>query len=196
MIVTIHQPAFFPWWPFFLKMQSADIFVLLRHCQFEKNGFQNRFQYGGNWMTMSTEKGLDPIIQKKYINPQEDWTKIKKKVGREILSKFDEDISTSLWETNYNIIKRVCKIMNIQTKIVLDDPTSLKSTERLVDICKNLSATKYVSGPSGQSYLDTAQFEKAGIEVVYHDVESIEKVHTIDKIEKQANVTQAAMGLL
>jgi hypothetical protein len=32
-----------PWYPFFEKMQQADVFILLGHCQFEKNGFQNRF---------------------------------------------------------------------------------------------------------------------------------------------------------
>ena len=43
MTITIHQPNFMPWYPFFEKIQQADIFVLLGHCQFEKNGFQNRF---------------------------------------------------------------------------------------------------------------------------------------------------------
>lgn len=183
MIVTIHQPAFFPWWPFFLKMQEADVFVLLRHCQFEKNGFQNRFQYNGKWMTMSTARGLEPIVDKVYLDPWNDWKKIKQKIGNyDFLSEFDQDVSESLWETNYKFIKRVCSMLDIKTKIVLDGPTDLKSTERLVDICKKQSAKCYVSGPSGAHYLDTSLFEREGIEIVYHQIEDANKVHTINKL--------------
>ena len=37
MILAIHQPNFFPWWPYFEKIEQADMFVFLTHCQFEKN---------------------------------------------------------------------------------------------------------------------------------------------------------------
>ena len=69
MIVTIHQPNFIPWYPFFQKMEQADLFILLGHCQFEKNGFQNRFQLENTWNTLSVKKGKEPIVEKEYINP-------------------------------------------------------------------------------------------------------------------------------
>ena len=69
MILTIHQPNFMPWYPFFQKMEQADIFVLLGNCQFEKNGFQNRFQMQGLWNTLSVKKGTHSIIEKQYVNP-------------------------------------------------------------------------------------------------------------------------------
>ena len=40
MRVAIHQPNFFPWYPYFEKILRADIFVILQNCQFEKNNFQ------------------------------------------------------------------------------------------------------------------------------------------------------------
>ena len=80
MIVTIHQPNFVPWYPFFQKMEQADLFILLGHCQFEKNGFQNRFQLENTWNTFSVKKGKEPIIEKQYINPEHDWMKIKKRL--------------------------------------------------------------------------------------------------------------------
>ena len=59
MKIAIHQPNFMPWYPFFQKVESADIFVILSNCQFEKNNFQNRFNIDDRWYTMSTNKGLE-----------------------------------------------------------------------------------------------------------------------------------------
>jgi len=109
-ILSIHQPAFFPWYPFFQKINNSDTFVFLTHCQFEKNGYQNRFDIDRKWYTMSTKRGLIPINQKHYINPENDWIFIKKKLSSkynlELLSQFDDCFSSSLSETNINIIKK------------------------------------------------------------------------------------------
>ena len=70
MIITIHQPNFFPYYPFFQKMEEADIFVILTYCQFEKNNFQNRYNKDSKWYVMCVNKGLDPIYTKTYLNPE------------------------------------------------------------------------------------------------------------------------------
>ena len=80
MIVTIHQPNFVPWYPYFQKIQQADVFVLLGHCQFEKNGYQNRFYLKDKWNTLSVKKGLDPILEKYYVDPLKDWNTIKNRL--------------------------------------------------------------------------------------------------------------------
>ena len=102
MIITIHQPNFFPYYPFFQKMKDSDIFVILKHCQFEKNNFQNRFNIGDKWHTLSTNRGLEPIINKKYVNHVKDWLKIKNnlKEYKEVLDVFDDCITENLSETN------------------------------------------------------------------------------------------------
>ncbi len=56
MIISIHQPNFMPWNPFFEKIQQSDMFVCLTQCQFEKNGYQNRFNFNDKWYTMSVKK--------------------------------------------------------------------------------------------------------------------------------------------
>ena len=77
MKIAIHQPNFLPWYPFFQKIKEVDKFIILGNCQFEKNGFQNRFNLNDKWHTMSIKKGLDPINTKTYLNPLKDWNKIK-----------------------------------------------------------------------------------------------------------------------
>ena len=160
MIVAIHQPNFMPWYPFFQKIEQSDVFVIMCHCQFEKNNFQNRFNMNDKWHTMSVNKGLEPIVNKRYISPEKDWNKVKANLKEysHILDEFDDCIGESLANTNVKIIKRICDKLDITTKIVLDYPTELRRTERLVDICESIGATEYLSGPSGRKYLDTSLF--------------------------------------
>jgi hypothetical protein len=42
-------------------------------------------------------------------------------------------------------------------------------TERLVDLCKQVGATEYVSGPSAKGYIDEELFKAEGIELKYID---------------------------
>lgn len=182
MMIAIHQPNFFPWLPFFSKMRAVDKFVIMSHCQFEKNNYQNRFFYRDTWHTMSVRKGLDPIIEKKYVDPFGDWDRIKRKLSdkSKILSRFDSCISESLAETNTKLITSIAECLSIQTVIVNDDPTNQKSSERLVWICKSFGADRYLAGSGGKSYMDLDMFEKAGIEVVFQEVEAKDRVHVLD----------------
>lgn len=154
MTISIHQPNFFPWYPFFQKIELADKFVILQNCQFEKNNFQNRFNKDGKWYTMSVNKGLEPIIEKKYVFFQRDWMNIKKGLPkyRKILDLFDDCLSENLSETNSNVILKIVDLLKIDTEIIFDYPTNLKSTERLVDISIKNNATTYLSGIVVQIY--------------------------------------------
>jgi ribosomal protein S17E len=174
MIVSIHQPNFLPWEPFMQKVQAADVFVVMGNCQFEKNGFQNRFNMNGKWYTMSVKRGLDPIIEKLYVNHTRDWETIKRKLPafEKVLSHFDDCIGESLFETNYKIIERSANIMGLNTKIVTDYKSNLKATDRLIDICERNGAESYISGPSGRKYLDLPKFKARDIEVVFQESDS------------------------
>lgn len=169
MIVTIHQPNFMPWYPFFQKMKQADIFVVLTHCQFEKNGFQNRFNIDGTWKTMSVYKGLRAIREKRYVNARRDWDKIKMSLPdySSQLELFDDCVSDSLVETNTAIIRKVAHHLGIDTEIVIDYETNTSGTQRLVDLCEYYCADKYIAGTSGKKYLDEALFIEQDIELTY-----------------------------
>lgn len=184
MIVSIHQPNFVPWFPFFQKIENSDCFIILENCQFEKNNFQNRFNVGAEWYTMSVKKGLEPIVNKIYVNPKNDWDKIKTKLKNynTILNEFDDCISEKLSQTNTNIIKKICKLLDFKTKIVSDYPTDLKSTERLIDLCKKNNATHYLSGLGGKKYLDVDSFQINGIELIFQDEDNLEKKPIIFKL--------------
>lgn len=173
MRIAIHQPNFFPYYGFFQKMEDVDLFVIMTNCQFEKNNYQNRFNLNGEWFTMSVNKGLEPIKNKRYVNYLNDWNWIKQKIERFIpyptMCYFDYCIKENLANTNIMIIKRLATILDIPTKIVYDYDTDLKGTDRLVDICKHYGATQYLSGISGKNYLELKKFNDAGIEVYFQE---------------------------
>ncbi len=167
MKIAIHQPNFFPHKAFFNKMEMVDVFVILRNCQFEKNGYQNRFNINDKWYTMSVSKKTDSILHKEYLNPEEDWKKIKTKLKGYGLPKFDINIHLYLHYTNTEIIKKIRNLLGIKTKIEFDFPTELRGTQRLVEICEEYGADTYVAGPSGADYMDMNVFKKAGIKVEF-----------------------------
>ena len=73
--------------------------------------------------------------------------------------------------------------LSIKTEVVRDYPTSLRSTERLVDICLRHGATKYISGLGGRNYLNIKKFSDA-------DKEECMKKVPILKILKNDNYKQ------
>lgn len=152
------------------KIANCDLFVVLTHCQYQKNNYLNRFNITDKWYTMRVPHGLDPIDTKHYIDPEADWDTIKRKLPKyeHILAQFDDCITDSLADTNIAIIKKACIMLGIQTEIIIDDPTDKTGTSRLLEICQNHQATCYLSGPSGQSYLDMTQFQEADIQIEFH----------------------------
>lgn len=182
MIVAIHQPNFFPWMPFYEKVRAADVFVILRHCQFEKNNYQNRFSYRGRWHTMSINRGLEPIINKRYTNPAADWNKIKANLRdkRVVLDDYDECITENMYQTNHGVILKTMNRLGIATQIEYDTPTDLLSTDRLVEICKAHGADTYLAGIGGKNYMDLDKFKAAGIEVRFQSLSDEQRVHVLD----------------
>jgi len=155
MTVSIHQPNFVPYYGFFQKMMQSDIMVIMCHCQFEKNNYQNRFKTH-QWNTMRVSKKTEDIVHKKYLSPLTDWSKMLETHPE--LEVFNDCINEELVSTNLSIILRAKEILNIKTMILIDGPTNLTGTDRLIDIVKRAGGDTYLSGISGRNYLDLPKF--------------------------------------
>jgi hypothetical protein len=123
---------------------------------------------------MSTKRGLVPIVDKIYIKPEKDWEKIKlnlkrnRKMSHDLLSEFDSCFSNSLCETNINIIEKIKKFLDISTTILRDKKTKLVGTDRLANMCEQVShCNVYLSGTGGKKYLDESKFSSKNIRVIY-----------------------------
>jgi hypothetical protein len=184
MVVSIHQPNFIPWVPFFNKIRNSDIFILLRHCQYEKSNYQNRFFYRDRWRTMSVNKGRHPIIEKRYCNHIDDWLRIKEslKDQKPVLDIYDSCISGSLVDSNISIILKTLEILQIKTLVEYDFPTSLLASDRLVELCKYFNAKTYLSGIGGRKYLEVDKFNAEGIHVEFQHIAEDDRCHLLDSI--------------
>ena len=186
MIVSIHQPQYMPWLPYFSKISRADTFIFLDNVQFQKNGLHNRNELknsnGRFWLTVPVSAHLgDKLKEVKAVNSG--WSKkhIKsiylnygKSINYDFFTKHIQNILEqdfeSLVELNIKIIETICRqYFNINTKIIRqsDLNSSGKGSNLILDICKNLDAKKYISGPGGKNYLDENQFNVNDIEIIY-----------------------------
>ena len=169
MILSVHQPNFFPWLPYFKKIQDSDVFVFLGNVQFARRQYQNRFFYSGKWHTMSVNSGSrsDIIIDKKYVNSEIDWLRIKSNLKSYDLAEYDAAISTDMYKTNTSIIRRILSGLQINTPIY-DDVVApgIDPNERIIRLCKIHGADEYLTGPSGKKYLDQNLFSKNSIRII------------------------------
>jgi hypothetical protein len=61
--------------------------------------------------------------------------------------------------------------LEVNTRIVMSTELSVDGakSDLVLNLCRAVGATTYLSGPLGRGYLDEASFAEAGIAVKYHD---------------------------
>ena len=193
LIVTIHQPNYFPYPGFFQKVLLSDIYVVLDRAQFEFD-ITNRNKIitpEGSWSRISVpiKKGQKFFeIRNVEINNEQPWAE--KNWGL-IYKSYQDSPFFNLYNTtlnsifkkkwnlifdlNFYVLKKVLEWLNIKTKIIFDSELNVtgKSSEHLLNICKKLGATKYLSGPGGRDYLNEKIFEQNKIKVEYQKYDPI-----------------------
>jgi hypothetical protein len=189
MIVSIHQPYYFPWLGYFEKILRADIFVILDDVQYEKNNFYNRNKIntpnGPTWITVPVEYKKEINLMDITIDLKQKWQKkhfdsiyfnYKKapyfKEHEEFFytiykeKRCDKLIDLNLYTLNYFI-----EALQIETPIKYASNLNIKSTatQRLVDITQAVDATTYLSGSSGKKYMQIELFKDKKIDIIYQD---------------------------
>jgi hypothetical protein len=197
MIVTIHQPDFFPWQGFFSKLFNSDIWVVLDHVKNNPRdaafwGRRVKILVNGNahWLSIPLkrpeEKGtigvpirdlrinktVPNILNKGFKTIQMAYKNAPfynryKHLVEEYY--FSED--TSLIVRNMTFIKSVMDILRIQKKIIYSSNLSLhkNKTELLVEIIKSVKSSKYLCGGGADKYQNNNLFFKNNIEVIYNN---------------------------
>ena len=187
MLVTIHQPQFMPWLGYFDKMDQADRFVLLDTVQYKKNEWQNRNRLkaaqGPQWLTVPVRFRFPARINEVGVNDNAPWRHkhqqaLKTNYGKAAFHEKEAasiaalyaDFSTLLRDVNGATIDWLATRLGIDTErcwasaLPVDEQ---EPTQRLVEICKYLGASAYLSGAEGRNYLDVTRFAAAGIEVIF-----------------------------
>ena len=72
-------------------------------------------------------------------------------------------------DLNIHVVRHILNCLSISTAISFESElkTSNTKTERIIEICKKLKASTYLSGSGGREYLDESRFEEEGIDLEY-----------------------------
>ena len=183
MIITIHQPNFCPYLGFFEKILLSDIFVVYDDVQYSKEGFINRnkiiFNNEPLFLTIpvlndSWKKKIKDVIlceaEKKQIIKKHTMTLLTAYKKCEFFEKHFNNIkeiyeslnnNNNLMDFNMKIIRYILDLFEWKGKIVYSSELNIISTERsekLYEIVKKLNGTIYLSGNSGETYLNKEIF--------------------------------------
>jgi hypothetical protein len=189
MIVSIHQPQYLPWLGYFDKIAKSGVFVFLDNVQFKKNEWQNRNRIktaqGWQWLTVPIIHKFPQKIREVRINNTVAWEKKHLQALITNYSKaafFGDHIAfferTYAREWRYLVDLNIHVILYLAAALGLPDTKFVKASEvllrdeataRLIDICKHVRGDVYLSGKDGAKYMDTALFEKEGIQVLFQD---------------------------
>lgn len=192
MRVSINQPAYLPWLGYFNRIAISDIHVVLDQVQFEKNSAINRNKIrtgqGWSWLTVPVRTkgkfGELEICNLEIDNTsnwsEKHWKAICHSYGKTAyFEKYAADLEKIYgrrWVRLFDLMDEINRYFIAQ---VLSLPTALrygsamqvdgKKSDLVLNICKELGATTYISGPFGRDYLDEEQFLSNDIQIEYHD---------------------------
>ena len=197
MILSIAQPAYLPWPGYFDRIMASDVHVVLDHVQLDKNSstkFTNRNKIktpqGYTWLTIPVQtKGhyntpintlgvVESNWQHKHLKTLENFyskAPFFKPLHEDLIKYYTERIYTKLIEPLREGLGVFLRYLTLKTPIYYssDLNCTCKKSDLILEICKKLGATTYISGPFGRDYLEREKFEAAGIKILFHEYEYI-----------------------
>ena len=193
MIVSIHQPAYLPWLGYLHRIAVSDLYIVLDHVQFEKNSFINRnkvrTKQGWCWLTVPVETkgrfGNLPIrevgIARNIKWADKHWQTICQNYGKSVFfddhADFLEHIYHQDWAELSPFLQKMTNYLlmsfGIDTQILYSSDLNVPGSkeELVLNLCRKVGATTYLSGPLGRDYLDVETFSAQGIKVVFDEYE-------------------------
>jgi hypothetical protein len=182
--VAIVQSSYIPWKGYFELIARSDEFILFDDVQYTKRDWRSRnvikTRAGLHWLTIPVNvrgRFFQPIkdvrIAERGWNERH-WKTIasnyarapyfaeyRDRVEQLYCNATDEALST----INHRFVVGLCDLIGIHTRITwsMDYCVVDGKTERLVELCRQSGATRYLSGPSARAYIDPKLFDDAGI---------------------------------
>lgn len=185
--VAILQSNYIPWKGYFDLIAAVDEFIIYDDMQYTRRDWRNRNQIktpqGVQWLTVPVKvKGkFHQKINETEIDGLE-WAKshlrsLTQNYSRspyfkeilEIISPIYSSPPSMLTALNVSLIRVICGYLGVRTNIRLSSEFSLREgkTERLVDLCTQLGATEYISGPAAKDYIVESLFVESGIQLTW-----------------------------
>ncbi|MFH1143684.1 MAG: WbqC family protein [Candidatus Eisenbacteria bacterium] len=191
MRAAIVQSSYIPWKGYFSLIQLVDHFILYDDVQYTRRDWRNRNRIrtpaGAQWLSIPiVVKGryLQRVRDAEVSDPawaQRHWRTIREnyqhapcfgEIAPLLAAVYDACAGdTHLSTVNRRLVEAVAGALAIDTPLSwsMEYPLVEGRTERLVDLCRQLGADEYLTGPAARDYLDESLFERAGIRVRWMD---------------------------
>ena len=191
MIVSINQPAYLPWLGYFHRIAVSDVHVVLDHVQFEKNSFTNRNKIrtkeGSTWLTVplrtkgqfgdlainKIETANDtPWPRKHFQTMKMNYARSPHFAGHQA---FFEEMYNRPWTKLNELLDYsgayLLESLGIKTRMIKSSELDVTGTKEdlVLEICRKVGATTYLSGPLGRNYIIDENFTAAGLKIAYQD---------------------------
>ena len=188
--VAIVQSNYIPWKGYFDLIAHADEFVLYDDVQYTRRDWRNRNQIktrqGLAWLTIPVavsgryHQRINEVAVEDETWAERHWRTIVHQysgaaAAAECLGSLESLYLNAprqrLSEINEHFLKGISALLGIDTPIRRSSEFLLDGDRsgRLLNICRQLEATIYLSGPSARDYLDETLFNDAGVAVEWVD---------------------------
>lgn len=194
MRVCIQQPAYWPWLGAIDRIARCDLAILLDHVAIEhgtRTQFTNRNRVrtaaGWTWLSVpvrAREQGDAVPIEHVAIAEDGRWRRkhfetlrqsYRGAAGWAAQQEWLELLYGHEWSRLAPLIEattvRLLQGFEVDTPLLRSSTLQSRSrkSQLVLDLCLEVRASTYLSGPFGRDYLDLAAFERAGVRVEFHD---------------------------
>lgn len=192
--VIITQSNYIPWKGYFTTMKEATHVVLYDDAQYTRRDWRNRNKIitpnGPDWLSIPIDvKGkyhqkVNEAKVKDLNWSTNHWNKItqnyKKAPYFNKYSKYFSDLYLQdfknlqyLSDINKRLLVRCTDILGIEIDILDSREFNLKGnkTQKLINICKDLNAAEYFTGPAALDYIEEDLFDIEGIKLSFYNLD-------------------------
>lgn len=196
MKVGIMQPYFFPYIGYWQLINTVDQFVIYDDVNYIKSGWinRNRILVNGSDKLInislnkaSSNKLIKEIeLQDNRVNAKKLLKTIEQSYKRapyssEVVPIIEEVImqsQTNLAKYLEYSIRLVCDYLNVDTEIIvsshLDKYNHFRGQDKVIEICKVLSANEYINAIGGQELYSYEDFNSKGLSLKFLKTKRIE----------------------
>ena len=189
--VVISQPMYFPWVGILEQVRLSNVFVHYEDVQFSRGSFSNRVQVktenGIRWITVPLKNFiLGQQINEVEIDYSIDWRRSHRDILKQAYAKSEHrtdmlDLVDEVFSQKYDSLAELSKSSTMvliryfgfeDAHTFIDSPNlgvAGSSSQRVIDICVGLKASRYITGHGAMNYLDHEAFEARGIDIDYID---------------------------
>ncbi|HJP18091.1 MAG TPA: WbqC family protein [Nitrospinota bacterium] len=193
------QPSYLPWLGYFEQIHKTDLFILCDELQYEKYSWRNRNRIRTKH---SLVRLIVPVVsshtpEKQIKDIKVDYsTNWRKKHWLSLFYNYNnspffknymvffKDVLKKKWEhlsdLNIEIIRELCRYLNIKTEIVVSSQLKLEdkfrknfksgdATDRIIFYCNEFGANTFYEGKAGKNYVNEEKFAEESIKLEYQN---------------------------